>query len=127
NAKQAMRPESAVLIANPNGTAPGLLCQKGGKSVIALPGPAGEFNPMANGPVKDYLSRASGGGVIHSRTLRVTGIGESLVEDRIRHLMAGDNPTVAPYVHDDVHLRVTACAASVAEADALIDPVEASI
>jgi nicotinamide-nucleotide amidase len=111
NAKQALRPESAVLIDNPNGTAPGLLCQKNGKAVIALPGPAGEFNPMANGPVKEFLSRASGGGVIHSRTLRVTGIGESSVEDQIRHL----------------HLRITARGRSVAEADALIDPVEAAI
>src|SRR5580698_1243197 len=93
NAKQALRPESAILIDNPNGTAPGLLCQKNGKTVIALPGPAGEFNPMAQGPVKDFLSRASGGGVIHSRTLRVTGIGESTVEDQIRHLMTSDNPT----------------------------------
>ncbi|MHB8637433.1 MAG: competence/damage-inducible protein A [Fimbriimonadaceae bacterium] len=127
NAKQAMRPQSAALIDNPNGTAPGLLCRKNGKTVIALPGPAGEFNPMAHGPVKDFLSHASGGGVIHSRTLRVTGIGESSVEDRIRHLMAGNNPTVAPYVHDDVHLRITARAANVAEADALIDPIEAGI
>ena len=127
NAKQAMRPESALLIANPNGTAPGLLCRKHGQTIIALPGPAGEFNPMANGPVKAFLSRASGGGVIHSRTLRVTGIGESSVEERIRHLMLGDNPTVAPYVHDDVHLRITARAPSVPEADALIDPIEAAI
>lgn len=128
NAKQAMRPESAMLIDNPNGTAPGLLCRKNGKTVIALPGPAGEFNPMANGPVKEYLQRASGGGVvIHSRTLRVTGIGESTVEDRIRHVMLGANPTVAPYVHDDVHLRITAKAASVEEANTMIDPVEAEI
>ena len=127
NAKQALRPECAVLIDNPNGTAPGLLCRKNGKTVIALPGPAGEFNPMAQGAVKEFLSRASGGGVIHSRTLRVTGIGESSLEDQIRHLMLRDNPTVAPYVHDDVHLRITARAASVPEADALIDPVEAAI
>ncbi|HLK14165.1 MAG TPA: competence/damage-inducible protein A [Fimbriimonadaceae bacterium] len=127
NAKQAMRPESATLIENPNGTAPGLLCQKNGKTVISLPGPAGEFNPMAFGPVKEFLSRASGGGVIHSRILRVTGIGESMVEDRIRHLMLGENPTVAPYVHDDVHLRLTARAPTVAQADALIDPVDAAI
>ncbi len=127
NARQALRPTSAELIDNPNGTAPGLLCRKNGKTVIALPGPAGEFNPMAQGPVKEFLSRASGGGVIHSRTLRVTGIGESMVEDQIRHLMTGDNPTVAPYVDDDVHLRITARAPSVAEADVLIDPVEAAI
>jgi nicotinamide-nucleotide amidase len=41
--------------------------------------------------------------------------------------MLGNNPTVAPYVHDDVHLRITARAASVPEVEALIDPVDAAI
>ena len=98
NAKQAQRPESATLIENPNGTAPGLLCQKNGKVVIALPGPAGEFNPMAFGPVKKFLETVGGAGVIQSRMLRIDGIGESAVEERVRHLMDGENPTVAPYV-----------------------------
>ena len=128
NARQAMRPTSSTLIDNPNGTAPGLLCQKDGKTVIALPGPAGEFNPMAAGPVREFLSKASGGGVIHSRTLRVVGIGESSVEAKVKELMQADNPTVAPYAHlGEVHLRLTARATSVAAADALIDPVDAAI
>lgn len=128
NARQAFRPASAELIDNPNGTAPGLLCRKHGKTVIALPGPAGEFNPMAKGPVLTYLQGASGGGVIHSRTLRVDGIGESAAEAQIVHLMQSENPTVAPYAHlYEVHLRITAKAGSVAQANALIDPMEASI
>jgi nicotinamide-nucleotide amidase len=128
NAKQAQRPESATLIDNPNGTAPGLLCQKNGKVVIALPGPAGEFNPMAFGPVKTFLETVGGAGVILSRSIRIDGVGESAVEERVRHLMDGENPTVAPYVQMyDVVLRVTARAASRDEANQLIDPVEAKI
>jgi nicotinamide-nucleotide amidase len=127
NAKQADRPESGVTIKNPFGTAPGLLCQKNGKVVIALPGPKGEFVPMAQGPVREFLETL-GGGVIHSRVLRVIGIGESMVEQMLAELMDAENPTVAPYAHTgEVHLRVTARAKTKAEANVLIDPVEAQI
>ncbi|MFI5385213.1 MAG: competence/damage-inducible protein A [Fimbriimonadales bacterium] len=125
---QADKPKSGRFVANPNGTAPGLICEKGGKIVIALPGPKGEFNPMANGPIREYLEHLQGGQVIHSRVLRVCGMGESQVEAKVRPLMDGENPTVAPYAHPgEVHLRVTARAASREAADRLIDPVHAKI
>ena len=128
NARQAQVPTSGVPIDNPNGTAPGLHVSKEGKTVLALPGPKGEFNPMADGPVREILRRLGGEGVIHSRTLRVIGIGESAVEARVRDLMDGDAPSVAPYAHlGEVHLRLTARASNVPEADALIDPVDAEI
>ena len=96
--------------------------------MIALPGPKGEFDPMAHGPVRGFLSTLSGGQVIHSRTLRIIGIGESEVEDRVRDLGAGDNPTLAPYAHTgEVHLRLTARAESREAAEALIAPVEAQV
>jgi len=127
NAKQADVPSSGRMIPNPNGTAPGLLCEKDGKVVIALPGPKGEFDPMAYGPVREFLEQL-GGGVIHSRVLRVIGIGESMVEEMIRPLMDGENPTVAPYAHTgEVHLRVTARAQTKEQAERLIDPVHAEI
>jgi len=128
NMRQAQRPTSARLIDNPNGTAPGLLCEKNGKVVIALPGPRNEFNPMAEGPVREYLEGVQGEFVIHSRTLRICGIGESAAEEMIKDLMQGGNPTVAPYAHPaEVHLRVTASARTREEADRVIDPMEAAI
>jgi nicotinamide-nucleotide amidase len=128
NLKQAMRPTSGRFIDNPNGTAPGLLCEKGGKVVIALPGPRNEFNPMADGPVREYLERVQGGQVIHSRTLRICGLGESFVEEKLKELMQNEHPTVAPYAHpSEVHLRLTAVAASREEANRLIDPIESQI
>jgi nicotinamide-nucleotide amidase len=128
NLKQAMRPACGEFIDNPNGTAPGLLCQSNGKTVIAIPGPKSEFGPMADGPVKSFLEKAGGGGVIFSRTLRVCGLGESFVEDRIRELMRGENPTVAPYAHpSEVHLRMTANAANRSEAERMLEPLEEQI
>ena len=95
-ARQADRPASATFIDNRNGTAPGLHCVKNGKVVLALPGPKGEFDPMADGAVRRILE-AMGQGVIFSRTLRIVGMGESHVEDLVRDLMDSENPTVAPY------------------------------
>lgn len=128
NARQALRPESGQPIDNPNGTAPGLLCQKGGKIVIAFPGPAGEFEPMLVNHVRPFLEELEAGAVIHSRILRIAGIGESLVESKVAHLMEASNPTVAPYAHvSEVHLRLTARAESREAADKLIDPVDREI
>jgi len=127
-ARQARRPESGVAIANPNGTAPGLVCRKAGKTVIAMPGPRGEFVPMMRGPVREILRELGGGQVIHSQTMRVAGIGEAAVEERIQDLMQGDNPSVAPYAKvAEVHLRVTARAADVTAAEAIIAPMVAEI
>jgi nicotinamide-nucleotide amidase len=128
NARQAQKPTCAELIPNPNGTAPGLMARKNGKTVFALPGPRGEFDPMAYDSVKPMLETLGGGVVIHSRVLRITGIGESAVEERIKHLMESENPTVAPYAQpSEVHLRLTARAVDLSSAEALLDPVEAEI
>lgn len=75
-----------------------------------------------------WLARL-GEGVIRSRTLRVFGLGESAVEDLLRERMnALQNPTLAPYAKEgEVELRITAKAATAAEADGLITPVEAEV
>jgi nicotinamide-nucleotide amidase len=127
-ARQAYRPASAQIMDNPYGSAPGLIAEKNGKIVMALPGPKGEFDPMAQGPVRDFLRNRQGGEVIHSRTLRIVGMGESHVEELVRPLMDSEQPTVAPYAHPgEVHLRVTAKAHSVREAEEIIAPMEAKI
>jgi nicotinamide-nucleotide amidase len=122
NLRQAMVPTDGRALDNPNGTAPGLLFEKNGKIGIALPGPPNEFNPMVDNIVVPYLRAKTGNvGTIRSRVLRVAGMGESLVEDKIKDLMLDANPTVAPYAKvGEVHLRVTARADTAAEADALI-------
>ncbi len=60
-----------------------------------------------------------------SRTLKTIGIGESSAEEALGELVNATNPTTATYAKDDgVHVRVTAKAATEAEARALIGPVE---
>lgn len=121
--RQAMRPECAAFIPNPFGTAPGLDCRKDGKVILAMPGPRNEFLPMARGVVHETLMGLGFQGVIHSRTLRVAGIGEAAAEQLLGDLIRTENPTIAPYAKTaEVHFRVTARAATKAEAEALIVP-----
>ena len=128
--RQADVPTGGVALPNANGTAPGLWVEKGGKIVVALPGPPNEFVPLFEAEVYPRLRERLGGErqVIRSRTLRFVGTGESTVEAAVRDLMQDSNPTVAPYAKPaEVHLRVTARAATDAEADALIAPRVAQI
>ena len=122
NLKQAMVPTHGAALENPHGTAPGLRFEKDGKIAFALPGPPNEFNPMVENHVVPFLRAKTGGAAIRSRVVRICGMGESLVEDRVKDLMTGSNPTVAPYAKlGEVHLRVTAKAGSGEAAESLVD------
>ena len=123
-----MKPACGVAISNRMGTAPGLFCEKSGKIVVALPGPPREFNPMAKTVVQEYLARHTGGAIIHSKVVRVCGLGESRVEELIRDLIENEDPTVAPYAKTgEVHLRVTARGQGLEEASSKIEPMVAEI
>jgi len=90
---QSLVPEGAIVLPNPYGTAPGLATEvrpnpfrPGGKPtwLIMLPGPPRELRPMFADSVVPLLRRvlplASG---FVCRTLRTTGIGESVVQEKI--------------------------------------------
>ncbi len=130
--KQALLPaeQDGRGIPNPNGTAPGVIVEKGGKIAICLPGPPDELIPMVEQTVVPYLSQLVSGTktIIKSRVLRIVGIGESRIEEMTRDLLLSENPSVAPLakVHE-CHLRITARAASDAEVEALIAPKEAAL
>jgi nicotinamide-nucleotide amidase len=122
--RQAMVPVRGRSLDNPNGTAPGLLFEADGKIAIALPGPPNEFIPMVRNEVVPYLRQHTGTRTIRSRTLRICDMGESLVEERLRDLMTGANPTVAPYAKTgEVHVRVSAMADGSEQAERMIAPV----
>ncbi len=126
--KQAMRPEHGQLIENPNGTAPGVLLEKDGKIIFCLPGPRGEFVPMANGFVRKFLEDRTVGLEIVARTLRLCDIGESQAEIRLKDFMYADNPRIAPYAQPgEVHLRVTGRGTTLEEATRVVDDAEAKV
>lgn len=123
NRKQAYVPEGGIVFANDNGTAPGCAIEKDGKAAIMLPGPPRELCPMFNDKVKPYLMNKTGG-VILSKQVRTFGIGESAMAAAVEDLLAGENPTVAPYAKDgEALLRVTARAEDNETASRMCDEV----
>lgn len=124
NWKQALIPEGAIVLDNANGTAPGIIIEENGKTVILLPGPPNELIPMFENQVYPYLHKKQPE-VIYSVIIKVCGIGESLVEDQIQDLInAQTNPTIATYAKTgEVHLRITAKAKNEEAAKALIKPM----
>lgn len=124
NLKQVYFPKEAIVLANPNGTAPGALIKKDNKMVAVLPGPPKEMKPMFDNQLKKHL-KDMGDGIIVSKVVRVLGLGESAAAEKLKHFIDnGVNPTVAPYAkEDDVIFRVTAKAETEEEALKLIYPV----
>src|SRR5258708_7753446 len=82
NVGQAMVPEGAEILENPGGTAPGLWLEDAGRVVVLLPGPPRELKPLFREQVLPRLERRVSGIRLYSRELRVTGLGESHVQQR---------------------------------------------
>lgn len=88
NIKQAMVPETSVVLNNDHGTAPGIILEKDRKLVVILPGPPLELGPMFE---KYALEQLRGKGLIGNRPVagrivKLWGIGESLVQEKLADL-----------------------------------------
>src|SRR5690606_12276729 len=119
-------PEGAIAIDNPRGTAPGLIVEDPRGIIICMPGVPHELKAMLRDDVVPYLRRHFDmPGVLHYRVLKVCGMGESRVDNLIQDLIAKyDNPKIGLLASPEaVRIRISARAATVAEAEALIDPV----
>lgn len=126
NRKQALIPKGADVLPNPGGTAPGIIWQPHpGLTILTFPGVPSEMQQMWYETAVPYLkSQGWGKEIIHSRTLRFWGIGESALAEKAASFLSLPNPTVAPYASQgEVRLRVSARASSVTEAEELIEPV----
>lgn len=124
NWKQALVPKDAIVLDNPNGTAPGLIIEEEKVKVILLPGPPNELIPMFEDGVRPYLEQLTPG-ALYSQTVKICGQGESAVETAIKDLIDSQtNPTLATYAKTgEVHIRVTASGETVKEAKKLTKPV----
>lgn len=124
NWKQAMVPKGAIVLDNANGTAPGLILEKNGKTAILLPGPPNELKPMFEEQVYPYL-RKKQPDIFYSQLVKICNIGESQIAAEIQDLIENQtNPTIAPYAKTgEVHLRITARAKDEKEGKKLVKPL----
>src|SRR5205823_8126253 len=108
---QALVPEGALVLRNQHGTAPGLAIEvnpnpfgqdRASSWLLMLPGPPRELQPMFSQQVIPLIQqRLPLGSAFVCRTLKTTGLGESMVEERI----------VAPLKHlTDAGLEIGYCA-----------------
>lgn len=125
NVKQATLISSAKPMLNPVGTAPGWWAERDGHIIVSMPGVPHEMTRMWTHEAIPLL-RPRTGAVLFTRMLRVAGLGESAIEQRLEGLLQGTNPTIATYAkRDAVDVRVTAKAATALEAQGLVAALEA--
>jgi nicotinamide-nucleotide amidase len=128
NLRQADRPRGASSIAA-EGTAPGFSIEHDGCILFALPGVPWEMEAMLTKSVLPALQARAGDAATVSRQILVAGLGESHTHQKIADIVdAQTNPTIAYLAGGGVvRVRLTAKAASEADAIALIRPVEEEI
>lgn len=130
NNRQALIPEGAIMVKNPNGTAPSFIVEDPRAVVYCLPGVPFEMKWLFDNELVPYLRGRFGlTDSIYSRVLKISDMGESGVDDLVGHLIANSvNPTVGVLAHPgQVDVRITAKTANREEADNLIAPLEREV
>jgi nicotinamide-nucleotide amidase len=95
NKIQACLPTGATAIENDMGTAPGLMAEKDGRLLLALPGVPREMRHMLETAVVPRLKAMASGQCIVVRRLRCYGAGESNIAEMVAEAMRrGRNPLV---------------------------------
>jgi nicotinamide-nucleotide amidase len=124
-----MVPEGATVLENRRGTAPGLWLEARGRIVVLLPGPPHELKAMFNAQVESRLARLSTGVRLLARELRVAGMGESDVDQRIapiytRYKNVQTTILTAP---GEIQVHLRAWSADAAAADRELQEIQDSI
>ena len=125
NSRQAMVIEDAEVLPNPNGTAPGMFMDHEGTAIVLLPGPPREMQPMFENHVASKLEGRAGNIRVVRRMLRVAGLGESAVDEKIAPVYTQyDNPqTTILFNQSEIEVHLTARGRTEVEANALLDHV----
>jgi nicotinamide-nucleotide amidase len=129
NLRQAMVPEGAEVLDNPRGTAPGLWLEDAGRMIALLPGPPGELKPLFLEQVLPRLQRRVSGVRMFHRELRVTGLGESHVEERIRPIYTRytDVNTTILATPGEIQIHLRTWKDNALRADATLDEIVRSL
>lgn len=126
NKRQALVPRGADVLANSRGTAPGLWLQREGTSVLLLPGPPREMQPILERVIDERLKPQSGSRGLFRRVLKLTGRPESEVDSIAQPVysrwVTAEIPIVTTILAKmgQIELHLTADAASEAEGHAAL-------
>ncbi len=129
NSRQAMVIDGAEVLDNPNGSAPGMYIEHEGHSVVLLPGPPREMHPMFENFVLPKLAAKAGDVRVVRRVLRVAGLGESAVDEKIAPVYTQyKNPqTTILFNRSEIEIHLTAQAKTEQDAELLLDGLAGQI
>ena len=127
NRRQAMVPFGAQVLANTNGTAPGLWLEEGDRVIVLLPGPPREMKAIVAVLMDSLLEARASGDALVRRIIKITGRTESHTEEAVRPLYAdwaaARVPVMATILASlgQIELHVSARGASRDEATTAVD------
>jgi nicotinamide-nucleotide amidase len=129
NSRQAMVIEDAEVLPNPNGSAPGMFMEHKGVAIVLLPGPPREMKPMFENYVQPRLAGRAGNVKVVRRMLRVAGMGESAVDEKIAPIYTRyENPqTTILFNQSEIEVHLTARGRTEADANALLDKLSVEL
>ena len=129
NSRQAMVIAGAQVLSNPNGSAPGLFLEHEGCAIALMPGPPREMKPMFENHVQERLEKLAGGVRFATRVLRVAGLGESAVDEKIAPIYTKyENPqTTILFNSSEIEIHLRAHARTEADAETLLDDLALKI
>ena len=130
NKRQAFVIDGSEVLPNPNGSAVGMLVRLDGKFLAVLPGPPREMKPMFETYVLPRLRGAAGGGMLaRRRVLRVSGMGESAVDEVIAPIYKSypQVQTSILFSRIEIEIHLNARSTSAVEADSLLEELAGKI
>src|SRR2546421_398702 len=129
NSRQAMVIDGAEVLSNPNGSAPGLFLEHGDCAIALLPGPPREMKPMFENHVQPRIAKLAGETRFATRVLRVAGLGESAVDEKIAPIYSRfENPqTTILFNSSEIEIHLRAHGRTEEDADALLDNLSLKI
>ena len=128
NKRQAYVIDGADVLPNAKGSAPGMLLSKNGKTIVILPGPPREMQPMFDEHVMPRLDKKTGD-VVLRRIIKVSGIGESAVDEAVAPIYTQyeNVRTAILFNKTEVDIHLYAKAKSIDEANATLEKLSGEI
>lgn len=129
NKRQAYILDGAEILPNPNGSAVGMSAEVNEKLFVILPGPPRENQPMFENFILPKLREKAGKIFVKRKTLRVSGIGESAVDEAIAPIYKEYRTvdTSILFNKSEIEIQLSAKSNSETEAENTLEELSAKI
>ena len=129
NKRQAFVIDGAEILPNPNGSAVGMMLELTDKLFVVLPGPPREMKPMFENFVLPKLKETAGEIYVKRRILRVSGMGESAVDEVIAPIYGAfkNVQTSILFSKSEIEVHLSAQSKTEQEADEVLERLAGKI